>query len=145
MGGKSHVTRLVSAGGVVTRSEDVGREVLLCGRIAPKVWALPKGTPEVGETHEQTALREVREETGLEAMAKEFIGTIDYWFNRTSDGGCCYKTVHYFLMTVTGGDIAFHDCEFDTVRWFRVGDALKNMTYRNEVRVVEKGLSMVEE
>ena len=145
MGGNRQVMRLVSAGGVVTRSGDVGWEVLLCGRVAPEVWVLPKGTTEVGESHEQTALREVREETGLEVTAKEFIGTIDYRFIRTSDGGSCYKAVHYFLMTVTGGDIAFHDREFDTVRWFRAGDALKNMTYRNEVRIVEKGLSMVEE
>ena len=142
MGGKRPVARPVSAGGIVTRAGDNGVEVLLCGRVSPELWALPKGTPELGETREQTALREVNEETGLEVETIGLVDTIDYWFVRSSDGVRCHKTVYYFLMAATGGDIARHDREFDIVRWFPAGDALKSMTHKNEARIVEKGISM---
>ena len=132
--------RLESAGGVVYRVGESGVEVVLCGRSSPRVWALPKGTPEQGETREQTALREVSEETGLEVATEGSIGDIDYWFVR--DGARCHKTVHYYLMSASGGDIARHDHEFDEVRWFAAKEALRAMTYENEVRVVEKGISM---
>ncbi len=59
--------RLVSAGGIVFRPGADGPEVLLCGRSSDNLWALPKGTPDAGETPEETALRETREETGLAA------------------------------------------------------------------------------
>ena len=145
MGRRQRVEKLVSAGGVVCRNGEVGIEVLLCGRNSPPIWALPKGTPEPGETREQVALREVSEETGLEVQAETFIDSIDYWFVRPPDGVRCHKTVFYYLMSATGGDISQHDQEFDYVRWFSAGEALNVMTYGNEVKVVEKGLSLASE
>ena len=142
MGRRRRVEKLVSAGGVVCREGASGLEVLLCGRNSPPIWALPKGTPDPGETREQVALREVSEETGLEVRTEGFIGSIDYWFVRPPDGVRCHKTVYFYLMSATGGDISRHDQEFDDVRWFPDGEALKVMTYGNEVKVVEKGLSM---
>ena len=139
------VERPVSAGGIVTRTGENGVEVLLCGRLSPALWALPKGTPDPGESHEETALREVGEETGLEVKALRFVDSIDYWFARPSDGVRCHKTVHYYLMRPTGGDTGLHDGEFDDVRWFPAGLALEKMTYGNEAEVVEKGLSMASE
>ena len=145
MSGRRRVERPVSAGGIVTRTGSNGVEVLLCGRASPPLWALPKGTPESGETREETALREVSEETGLEVRAEGFVDQIDYWFVRSSDRVRCHKTVYFYLMSPTGGDIALHDAEFDDVRWFAAPDALKTMTYGNEAKVVEKGLSMASE
>ena len=139
---KRRVEHPVSAGGLVYRQGDDGFEVVLCGRTSPLIWALPKGTPDPGETHEETALREVTEETGLEVARERFIDSIDYWFVRSTDGVRCHKTVYYYLMTAKGGDTARHDHEFDEVRWFPCRDAMKSMTYENEVRVVEKGLSL---
>jgi 8-oxo-dGTP pyrophosphatase MutT (NUDIX family) len=136
--------RLESAGGVVYREGPDGTEVVLCGRTSQSLWALPKGTPEAGETREQTALREVSEETGLEVVIREYIGDIEYWFFLPG-GERCHKTVYYYLMTQTGGDMSRHDSEFDDVRWFSAPDALETMTHQNEVQVVEKGLSMVAE
>jgi 8-oxo-dGTP pyrophosphatase MutT (NUDIX family) len=105
---------------------------------------LPKGTPEAGETREQTALREVSEETGLEVVIRKYIGDIEYSFFLPG-GERCHKTVYYYLMTHTGGDMSCHDSEFDDVQWFPAPNALETMTHQNEVRVVEKGLSMVAE
>lgn len=139
----SPVEELVSAGGVVLRNAGCGPEIVLCGKRVPKLWALPKGTPEIGETHEQTAIREVTEETGLRVKAQCFIDSIQYWFVRPGDGGRCHKTVLYYLMDPTGGDTSLHDHEFDEVRWFSVDDALRTMSYGNEAEVVKKGLSMV--
>ena len=138
------VEHLVSAGGVVYRSGDKGREIVLCGRRSPLLWALPKGTPDSGETREQTALREVTEETGLEVRLEGFIDKIEYWFVRPSDKVRCRKVVLFYLMVPTGGDVSMHDHEFDDVRWFSIDEALRLMTYGNEARIAEKGLSLVE-
>ena len=84
-------------------------------------WSLPKGTPDGDETPEETALREVNEETGLEVRILDTIGDIHYRFVR--DGRRIDKTVHYYLMEATGGDLADHDHEFEEVRWFELGEA----------------------
>ena len=145
MSRKEPVQRLVSAGGVVYRIGENGVEVVLCRRNDPPLWALPKGTPEAGETREQTAVREVTEETGLEVEPKGFIDDIVYWFVRPSDRVRYHKTVAFYLMSATGGDTSLHDHEFDEARWLPAAEALEIMTYGNEVRVVEKSLSMASE
>ena len=137
-----HAEDLVSAGGVVFRRSGAAREVVVCGFTSPVIWGLPKGTPEAGETREQTAIREVREETGLEVEIETFIDTIEYWFDRSPDGVRCHKTVFFYLMLANGGDVSQHDDEFDVVRWIPVADSLKTLTYPSEVRVVEKGISL---
>ena len=141
-GGKRHVVEMVSAGGVVCRNGNGRMEVVLCGRKDPLVWALPKGTPDTGETREQTALREVSEETGLEVATAGVIDAITYWFVRSADGARCQKTVFYYLMEATGGDTSRHDHEFDEVEWFPADEALRTLTYANEVKIVKKGLSL---
>jgi 8-oxo-dGTP pyrophosphatase MutT (NUDIX family) len=127
------------------RRTDDGLEVLVCGRTADKLWALPKGTPEAGETLEQTALREVREETGVEVEHEGTIGDIRYWFSRPQEGVRYYKTVRHYLMRPVGGDTALHDHEFDEVRWFPVQEALRLLTYQNEARILRQALDLVQE
>lgn len=137
---------LVSAGGVVYRVDARGGvEVAVCGRAYPKVWGLPKGTPDAGETTLQTALRETREETGLEVESEGYIGDVGYAFRRASDGARCRKRVHFYLMRPVGGDMSMHDHEFDFVRWMNVEEACRTLTHGNEVDIVQKGVSMVEE
>jgi 8-oxo-dGTP pyrophosphatase MutT (NUDIX family) len=136
--------RVFSAGGVVFRNDDSTREVLLCGRSADKLWCLPKGTPERGESLEQTAMREVREETGVEVEPEGVVGDIRYWFSRPQDGVRYYKTVRHYLFRPVGGDPSLHDHEFDDVRWFPVQDALKLLTYRNENRILRQALQLAE-
>jgi 8-oxo-dGTP pyrophosphatase MutT (NUDIX family) len=127
------------------RDDGNGREVLLCGRSSDRLWALPKGTPEPDETIEQTALREVREETGVEVEPDGVIGEVKYWFSRPQDGVRYYKTVHHFLLRPVGGDPSLHDHEFDEVRWFPVHEALRLLTYRNEAKILRQALELVDE
>jgi 8-oxo-dGTP pyrophosphatase MutT (NUDIX family) len=142
---KRRVQELESFGGVVYRIRDGGIDVALCGRKYPPIWGLPKGTPEPDETQVETALREVREETGLEVEEHRFIDTIEYWFVRAQDGVRCHKMVHFYLMTAMGGDMSLHDHEFDVVKWSPINEALESLTYENEVNIVQKGISLVEE
>ncbi len=125
----------VSAGGVVWRRVPAGAlEVVLCGRHSDSVWGLPKGTPDKGETIEETALREVREETGLLVEIGPRLGTIEYWF--TASGRRYHKHVHHWLMSPVGGDLADHDYEFDEVAWVPIIEAKQRVTYPNERRIL---------
>ena len=137
--------RVTSAGGVVLRGGKDGLEVLLCGRNSDNVWALPKGTPEPGETLEQTALREVREETGVEVEQSGTVGEIRYWFSRPQEGVRYLKTVRHYLMHPIGGDPRLHDHEFDEVRWFPVEEALRLLTYQNEARILRQAIDLAVE
>ena len=144
-GTNRRVERHGSAGGVVYRVIDGNIETPLCGRREPKRWSLAKGTPDKGESLEETALREVREETGLEVAIEAPIGTINYWFVAPVDRVRCNKTVHFYLMAYKGGCTDQHDPEFDEVKWFSSQEALKSLTYANEARVMEKALAMIRE
>ena len=109
----------------------------LCGRRSG-LWALPKGTPDPGESLEQTALREVREETGLEVEIEAPLGHIEYWFARP--GERIHKRVHFYLMGARGGSVEDHDPEFDTVDWFPAASASGTLTYPTEAEVVQRAM-----
>ena len=150
---KMRVEEPVSAGGVVYRMVDGSLETVLCGRITSRgstnlndlerlqgndgiKWSLAKGTPDPGESLEETALREVREETGLDVEIKQPIKSIDYWFADRVGKVRYHKTVHFYLMVPTGGDPSLHDPEFDVVEWFPFNKALESLQYTNEADVL---------
>lgn len=145
MAGALRTERVVSAGGVVLRNGEHGLEVLLCGRSADNLWALPKGTPEEGESLEQTAKREVREETGVEVEPQGIVGEIKYWFSRPQEGVRYYKTVRHYLLRPVGGDPSLHDHEFDDVRWFPAEEAFRLMSYKNEAHILRQALAIAGE
>jgi 8-oxo-dGTP pyrophosphatase MutT (NUDIX family) len=133
--------RAFSAGGIVIRHTQEGPELVLGLRRRDRdrpIWSLPKGTPDGDETPEETALREVTEETGLEVRILDTIGDIRYRFVR--DGYRIHKTVHYFLMEPTGGDLADHDHEFEEVRWFALGEAEAVMRFPTERDILARAL-----
>lgn len=124
----------VSAGGVVWRQGAEGIEIVLCGRRQDHLWVLPKGTPDRGEAIEETALREVEEETGLKVRMGESLGYIEYWF--VAAGRRVRKRVYHWLMEPIGGDVSQHDHEFDVVTWLPIIEAEHQLTYENERKIV---------
>ena len=133
--------RATSAGGVVHRVVDGRHQVLLVHRRSPRLWALPKGTPDSGETVEETALRETQEETGIVPEIEGRLASIRYAFVR----GCTrfHKTVHFFLMRPVGGAVEQHDAEFDEARWTDLEEALAILTHATERSVVEEAASLL--
>jgi 8-oxo-dGTP pyrophosphatase MutT (NUDIX family) len=133
----------ISAGGVVFRRSGPGElEVALVGRRRPVRWALPKGTRRPNESLERTAVREVEEETGLQVRLLQPIGTIRYTFELAR---IRYdKTVDFYLMQAIGGDTDKHDHEYEFAQWFPVGEAVRQIAYPNEARLVEQALGIVE-
>ena len=135
---QSPVVHDVSAGGVVVRCTAEGiLEVALCGRGSPYMWSLPKGTPEGDESREETAIREVQEETGLTVAIMRPLGDVGYTFHR--EGALHDKRVFHFLMEPHGGRLEDHDAEFDIVKWFPLDNAtLTMMTYDTDVEILQR-------
>ena len=140
--GRSTVENATSAGGVVFRWTDLGAEVVICGRDSDGVWGLPKGTPDAGESLEQTAEREVTEETGLQVRIVDKVGVVEYWFSR--EGVRYHKWVHHYLLEALGGSTAEHDHEYDRVEWRPIEVAIKTLSFKNEVDIVKKARQMIE-
>ena len=131
----------VSAGGLVIDSS--GTRGLLIGRRDIKdptgtkfLWSLPKGHIEEGETPEQAAIREVKEETGIDSSISRSLGVIDFWF--MAGGKRIHKTVHHFLFTEVGGDIAPQESEVDAVDWFPLNEIVSQLAYSDEKKLIAK-------
>jgi len=132
----------VAAGGVVFREGDEGIEIVLVSRRASGLFALPKGKVDPGESIEETALREVREESGLVAEILQPLGEVRYWFSDDL-GERVDKVVHFYLMRPTGGDMADHDHEFDDVAWFHLAEAERLLTHKNQMHILHRAAELI--
>lgn len=131
--------RATSAGGLVYEDRPGGRWVVLISRrnaAGALEWTLPKGGLEGAEDLEAAALREVREETGLDCAIAAVLGVVDYWFVWRPDEVRYHKYVHYFLMTRRSGDTSVRDDEAEDVEWMPLADALERLSHTNERRLV---------
>lgn len=128
--------RETSYGGVVVRRD----EVLVITPIGKRrVTGLPKGGPNPGERPEETAAREVREETGVTATVREFLGDVNYWYRR--GGRRVYKTVHFYLCDYVSGSTEDHDHEVEDARWIPLAEAVSALSYPGERALIERALS----
>ena len=103
-----------------------------------RVLALPKGHVDPGETAEQAAAREVREEAGVDTTLVGRLGEVRYWYQR--DGQKIAKLVTFFLFEYAGGDVADHDAEVEEARWVPLEEAVATLTYRGDREMVERAV-----
>lgn len=141
--------RETSAGGLMVSGldgPDGERCAALIGRVDRRgrmMWSLPKGHIETGETAEQTAIREVAEETGIKGNVVAPLGKIDYWF--VSEGKRIHKTVHHYLMRFTGGELSDADYEVAEVAWVPLTDLPRRLTYSDERRLARVAEDVIAE
>lgn len=140
--------REVSAGGIVWRPGERGIEIAMIRPHGSEAWALPKGHIEKDESTEFAAIREVREETGLDVGGVRELGDVAYVFSwRDKRRGTITrvsKRVHFFLMEFAGGNTADHDGEIDEVAWVPIDAALERASYANERVLIEKARAQLE-
>ena len=135
----------VSAGGVVFRRRGGSVEVALISVGERGRWQLPKGLVGRGETPEETALREVREETGLSAELIAPLEKIEYWYFSNERGARVryHKFVHFYLMRYTSGSTDDHDAEVNEARWFDLRAAQTALAFKGERQVLERAEEVI--
>lgn len=130
-----------SAGGVVIN--DAGEVIIIIptrrAANGAKVHALPKGHLDGDETAVEAALREVREEAGVDTELIESLGEVRYWYHR--GGRRIAKAVEFFLLRYVGGDVADHDHEVEEARWIPLEEAAATLSYSGEQDMVRRALS----
>ena len=134
-----------SAGGVVFQKKNDNLFILLCQHSQNHGWGFPKGL--IGDLHngegkEQTAIREVKEETGADGKILKALTPVEYWYQR--EGEKAKKTVYYYVMECTGGDITNHDFEMESVEWVEERNVLEKLTYPADKKVFKEALPVIE-
>src|SRR5687768_3698675 len=136
----------VSSGGVAFRWQNLEPEIAIVSVKPSLRWQLPKGIVDPGESPEITAVREVREEAGIETDLPSLIETIEYWYRSTKYGKPVrfHKFVHFYLLSYRSGDVTDHDHEVEEARWVSFEEAMEMLAFKSERKVVEKAKEMIE-
>lgn len=135
----------VSAGGVAYRWRESRPEIVIVS-VKPKLrWQLPKGIVDPGETSEVTAVREVREEAGVETELLALIEIVEYWYRSYKNGKPVrfHKFVHFYLVKYRSGNVTDHDHEVAEARWVSFDEAMEMLAFKGEREVVEKAREMI--
>jgi 8-oxo-dGTP diphosphatase len=135
----------ISAGGVAFRRYEGRTEIALICVGEQNRWQLPKGVIEKDEEAEIAALREVREETNVQAELLGLIDTVEYWFYslRRGERVRYHKFVHFYLMRAISGDIRGQDFETNEARWFDIDTAINLLAFHGEISVTAKAKAMI--
>jgi 8-oxo-dGTP diphosphatase len=128
-----------SSGGAVITVRDGKPHVALIATRGRTRWGLPKGAVSEGETSEAAALREVREETGIEARIVRPLDTIEYFF-RVGDT-LIHKSVDFYLMQYVAGELQPQLSEVDDVEWVELSEALRRASFESEQKLLEMVIS----
>ncbi len=136
----------VSAGGLVISESNPSLIALIShkNRGGGLDWVIPKGHVELGENYLQTAVREIREETGIESKILEKIGEISYSFKIGPKR--IKKTVHHYLLQQIGGSLnAYSDPtgEVVDVQWFDMGTLEDVLAHENERKIAQRALEIL--
>src|SRR6266498_4905159 len=136
----------VSAGGVAFRRDKSKLQIAIVSVKPSLRWQLPKGIVDPGETPEITAVREVREEAGVETDLLELIETVEYWYQRVQYGKRIryHKYVHFYLLSYKSGEVSDHDHEVAESRWVSFDEAIEMLAFKSERDVVEKAREKTE-
>ena len=103
---------------------------------------MPKGHIEPGETAEQAAVREVKEETGIDGSVLASLGSIDYWLH--GQGKRVLKTVHHYLMRFQSGELSDEDIEVTEVAWVPLSELSTRLSYADERKLAAIANNLIE-
>lgn len=141
------IVEQISSGGVAFRPgpTDIDVALVLVGK--QRRWQLPKGLVDPGETPEVTAVREVREEAGIQTTLLAPIATIEYWYvGKQGEAQVRFhKFVHFYLLAYQSGEVTDHDGEVQEARWVPLGAVSTMLAFASERGVVAKAAAMIEE
>jgi 8-oxo-dGTP pyrophosphatase MutT (NUDIX family) len=136
----------ISAGGVAFRELGDRIEVALISVGNDSRWQLPKGLVDKGESTEAAAIREVREEAGINTEVIARIDKVEYWYLWNEDGRRVryHKYVYFYLLRYKSGDVRDHDDEVNEARWFAIDDAKNVLAFDNEKKILGLALQSLE-
>jgi mutator protein MutT len=133
----------ISAGGVAFRSVEGRAEVALISVGKDNRWQLPKGIIDKGESTETAAVREVREEAGINTTPLSLIDKIEYWYYGKGERVRFHKFVYFYLLRYESGDVTNHDDEVNEARWVEIDEAIGMLAFESERKIVEAAKKMI--
>ena len=135
----------ISAGGVTFRRQDDHLEIALISVGPDKRWQLPKGLVSESESTEAAAMREVREETGLETESIKLIDKIEYWYYSKSEGQQLrfHQFVYFYLLRYLAGNTENHDQEVNEARWIEIDQACSIAAFETERQIIQQAKEML--
>ena len=135
----------ISAGGVAFRKRTGRIEVALISVGEGNRWQLPKGLVDQGESTESAAIREVREEAGIETELVERIDKVEYWYfwNEAGERVRYHKYVYFYLLGYKSGDVSDHDDEVNEARWFEIDEAIKTLSFKSEKKIMAQAKELI--